>query len=128
MKFNGKLPATLIWGIAIGLFISLLHPMVIRTGSNSVFYIGFELPAGWLIVSAFSYFYLRSMFLGGMCGAVAGLSYSTMATVFNFNDYFSHGHLSFLLFYMFAGMVYGVVYAVPGVIGGALSGRVRTKN
>jgi len=43
MKFNGKVPAALIWGIAIGLFISLLSPIVIRTGSNNVFYITLDL-------------------------------------------------------------------------------------
>jgi len=34
MKFNGKVPAALIWGIAIGLFISLLSPIVINSHKN----------------------------------------------------------------------------------------------
>lgn len=129
MRYNEKLVAALVWGIAIGFLLLLIDRSVAIRAGGGIIYFMFGLPAGWLIIGAFSYFYLRSMFLGGMCGAVAGLSYSTMATVFNFNDYFSHGHLSLLLFYMIAGVVYGAaIYAVPGVIGGALSMRVRTKN
>ena len=129
MRYNEKLVAALVWGIAIGFLLLLINRTVTIRAGGGIIYSTFGLPAGWLIIGAFSYFYLRSVFLGGMCGAVAGLSYSTMAAVFNFNDCFSHGHLSFLLFYMIEGVVYGAaIYAVPGVIGGALSGRVKTKN
>lgn len=133
MKFNGKLPAALIWGIAIGLFISLLHPIVIRTGSNNVFYIGFELPLGWLIIGAFSFFYLRSIRLGGVCGATAGVTSTIMFIILNFRNHISHNHPSYFLlymvFYMVAGIFWGaVIYSLPGIIGGWLYERKQTKN
>jgi len=45
MKFNGKVPAALIWGIAIGLFISLLSPIVIRTGAIMFFTLDLSCPS-----------------------------------------------------------------------------------
>ena len=129
MKFNGKAPAALIWGIAIGLFISLLSPIVIRTGSNNVFYIGSELPLGWLIIGAFSFFYLRSIHLGGIYGATAGVTSGIASTILNFHDYFNHISSLYILFYVVGGILYSAaLYAVPGIIGGWLYERKQTKN
>jgi len=129
MKFNGKVPAALIWGIAIGLFISLLPPIVIRTGSNNVFYIGSELPLGWLVIGAFSFFYLRSIHLGGIYGATAGVTSGIASTILNFHDYFNHISSLYILFYVVGGILYSAaLYAVPGIIGGWLYERKQTKN
>ncbi len=132
MKFSGKLPAAIIWGAAIGLSISLFRPVVIRIGSDGAFYAGLGLPFGWLIIGIFSFFYLRSLHLGGICGATTGVTSTIASIIFNFHSFISHNHPSYLpyiAFYLVAGIFWGAaIYSLPGIIGGWFYEKKQTKN
>jgi len=86
-------------------------------------------PLGWLIIGAFSFFYLRSIHLGGIYGATAGVTSGIASTILNFHDYFNHISSLYILFYVVGGILYSAaLYAVPGIIGGWLYERKQTKN
>lgn len=62
---GGRWPVAVLWGVAFGCLIGFID--VAAVGMYTV-----STTGAWLAVGVFSYMYLRSPILGGICGAVAG--------------------------------------------------------
>lgn len=119
IALHPKFLIVVIWGSAIGCLIMLIEYIIdyIQWESNhTIFMISLAPFIGFLIVGLFSFFYLRSMLLGAICGVAYEIPFFIRAL--------------FLIpspIYLLALIILFPIYALPGIIAGVIGGYLSKK-
>jgi len=106
-----------IWGLAIGCFIIFIDEIIgfLSWKSDSTIYVISPSPLfGLLIIGLFSYFYLRSLLLGALCGIACRVPFF-LKSIFIFSSPVLTSISSFL--------ISAVFFALPSILGGYLAER-----
>jgi len=116
---NSKWKTAVIWGIAIGCFDIFINGVIGHLtwkSSHTIYVVSISPLIALILIGLFSYFYLRSLLLGALCGVTCAIPY------FFYN-------LPFILQTGFwwmaipAFIISAFIFATPGVIGGYLAER-----
>ncbi len=122
---NPKWKAAVIWGIAIGcfdIFVNVVVGRITWKSSNTIYVVSVGPLIALIFIGLFSYFYLRSILLGALCGITCAIPYFFYSLSFILQT-----KATFWWMAIPASIFSAFIFATPGIIGGYLAEKKESK-